>query len=75
MKDIKSLVAGLGGPVEAAAKLNRSVQAIYSYMNDTRTFPAELCLKAERLTHGEYTCEILRPDIDWTRASSATEPA
>lgn len=69
----------LGGPVKAAVTLDvpeHRYQTIQSWLR-TRV-PAEWCPAIERATGGEFTCEQLRPDVEWevlrtSRTSSALE--
>lgn len=31
------------------------------------TVPADRCIDIERASDGRFTCESMRPDLDWTR--------
>jgi DNA-binding transcriptional regulator YdaS (Cro superfamily) len=61
---IDKLIALFGGPVKCAAALGvKSYQTVQQWK--ISRVPAEYCPRIEKLTHGEVTCEELRPDVDW----------
>ena len=57
-------VQALGGPIQAARKLDiERYQTVQSWTR--HRVPAEYCPLIERATNGEIRCEQLRPDIAW----------
>lgn len=62
----RQAVVLLGGPVQAARRLNvkdHRHQTVQAWLR-TRV-PAEYCPLIERELKGQVTCEQLRPDIEW----------
>lgn len=52
----------LGGPLAAAGRLGRKQPTISGYIKDGNA-PAEVCMRIEIETAGEYRAEELRPDL------------
>ncbi len=55
-------IAALGGPTAAAPILRRSQPTISGYLRDGNP-PADVCMRVEVATNGEFPAEQLRPDL------------
>ncbi len=55
----------LGSSAALARELGVSKGAVWQWENE-RQVPAERCPDIELATHGEVTCEELRPDVKWS---------
>lgn len=60
--EFEAAIDRLGGPLAAAAKLSRKQPTISGYIKDGNA-PAEVCMRIEIETAGEYRAETLRPDL------------
>lgn len=58
----KSAIDRLGGPLAAAAKLKRRQPTISGYLKDGNA-PADVCMRLEIETGGEFLAEHMRPDL------------
>ena len=58
----EAAIEKLGGPLAAAGKLGRKQPTISGYVKDGNA-PAEVCMRIEVETGGEYAAEDLRPDL------------
>jgi DNA-binding transcriptional regulator YdaS (Cro superfamily) len=55
----------LGGTNAFAEALGVKPPTISEWIVGKRPVPVSRCPDIERLTKGEITCELLRPDFDW----------
>lgn len=58
----KRAIKALGGQIKAAALLQRSQSTISSYVTANNP-PADICMRIEVATGGEYRAEDMRPDL------------
>lgn len=59
---LENAIAALGGPLKAAAVLGRAQPTISGYLRDGNP-PADVCMRIEVATNGEFLAEQIRPDL------------
>lgn len=59
---LRRAIQALGGQVSAAAILKRSQATISGYLNGGSP-PADVCMRIEVATNGQYKAEEIRPDL------------
>lgn len=56
-----------GSPLSLARRLGgKVVRQNVEYWLSSNRVPAEHCPAIERITEGAVTCEVLRPDVEWS---------
>lgn len=72
---LQKAIDALGGQTKAALVIKRKQATISGYLNGGSP-PADVCLRIEVATNGEFTAEQLRPDLaDVFIAFRARQPA
>ncbi|WP_203391331.1 Cro/CI family transcriptional regulator [Chromobacterium haemolyticum] len=66
----------VGGFPQLAKALDRTRAAVWQWMQQDRTVPAEHCPVIEELTGGKVRCEELNPNVRWdvVRGKPIDEP-
>ncbi len=71
----KNAIDKLGGPSAAAEKIGRKQPTISGYLKDGNP-PADVCMRLEVETNGEFLAEDMRPDLaDTFRAFRQSQPS
>ncbi|MGR2664296.1 helix-turn-helix domain-containing protein [Chromobacterium haemolyticum] len=55
----------VGGFPQLAKELGRTRAAVWQWMQEGRSIPAEHCPLIEKLTNGKVRCEELNPNVRW----------
>ncbi len=61
-KKFREAIGRLGGQADAASIVKRSQPTISDYCKNANA-PAEVCMRIEAATNGEFLAEHLRPDL------------
>jgi hypothetical protein len=64
-------ITEIGTPTELARMLGIKVPSVIGWKGRA---PSDRCPAIERATEGRFTCEQLRPDVNWTRVPDPEWP-
>lgn len=64
----------VGSATQLAKALGVSKATVSLWRKSPVGVPIDYCAPIDRLTHGAVTCEQLRPDYDFSRASNPPTP-
>ncbi|NRA86841.1 MAG: helix-turn-helix domain-containing protein [Rhizobiales bacterium] len=62
---IVEFIKDLGGQTAAARTLSVSQSMVSNWLKGKKKISEKHCMKIQRLTGGKFTCQQLRPDVDW----------
>ena len=68
---MSELIATLGGPTAVARMLGIKAPSVIGWAGRV---PPDRCPAIERAQGGRVTCEVMRPDVRWTRVPDPTWP-
>jgi len=71
---IELACAAVGSQAELARMLGVLPAAVFQWVKKTRPIPDDKCPSIELACSGSVACEVLRPDLNWTRVPDPAWP-
>ena len=63
---LEKAISLLGSQAALAKTIGVKRQAVNAWLNKRTLVPVKHCPAIEKATQGSVTCELLRPDFDWS---------